>query len=276
MASFTVPATGIYRAANGDARQFFQNDVIDLNTAIYFQMAGAALPAVVDNSPAGLRTAIDANSTLIDEVATLDVSDDFVSGTIAAGQIGSLGWTLSGGPAAAFQPSEANHPGIVRRDTSATISTVAYTVLRQSSTSGVILPSASFDMTWVFRANQTDPDTRIRIGMSSDISSDTPVDAIYIEKILTDTQWFGVCRASSVQTRTPVLATVDTGWHKIRIRRIDANTIGFTFDAAAEVTLATNVPTAVCSVGFHIFNGAAASKTLDIDLFRLRMTGLVR
>jgi len=141
-----------------------------------------------------------------------------------------------------------------------------------------LLASELFDLTWVFRLNVNDANTRVRLGLTSDATIDAPVSAIYLEKQGADTSWFGTVRNASTESRTAAIAAVDTGWHKVRIRRIDASTIGFTIDALAEVTIATaNVPGAV---GVHpmtqLFNIDAVSKTLDHDFFRMKIGGLVR
>lgn len=211
----------------------------------------------------------------IDPLTTLVFVDDFIGGTATTGQIGTQSWSFAGGTVSGFLGA-ANHPGILRRDTSATISTLAY--LRQLISTGnhPFLAAELFDLIWIFRLNVNDANTRVRIGLSGDITTDAPAVAIYLEKTLVDTQWFGTVRNASVESRTAALATVDTGWHKIRIRRIDASTVGFTFDANAEVTLATNVPATGLHPGTQIFNNEAAAKTLDHDLFVLRIPGLVR
>jgi hypothetical protein len=249
-----------------------------LTTLVGGGQSAAQVQALIDASVAAEATARNAAiaAAVVDPLTTLDLVDDFISGFNTTGNVGSLGWNFVGGTIA-LQTGEASHPGIIRRDTSATISTTAYTQLRLTVSAGIFLASEFFDETWIFRLTQTDADTRVRIGFSSDWTTDTPVSGIYIEKILTDTQWFGVGRAASTQTRTAALATVDAAvWHNIRIRRIDATTVGFTLDAGAEVTVAANVPNVGVIPGFNIFNGAAASKTIDVDFFRLKITGLVR
>lgn len=220
---------------------------------------------------------IDPNARIVvpDPLTVIDVADDFVSGLLTSGLIGSLSWVIAGGTFT-IPTTVAGHPGVLTRDTSATISTTAYTILRSLSVQGPLMASESFDVTWLFKLNQTDADTRVRLGLSSDWTSDVPANGVYLEKTLVDTQWFGVCRAASAQTRTAALATTDTNWHKVRIRRVDASTMAFSFDGGAEVTLAATVPTAAVTPGMHIFNNVASSKTIDLDYFRLRVTGLVR
>jgi len=162
-----------------------------------------------------------------DPLTTLDIFEDFVSGITTSGQIGSLGWGFSGGTYSAIL-APAGHPGTVRGDTSATINTLAYLRLLIGTAVHPLLASESFDLTWVFRLNVNDANTRVRLGFSSDATIDAPVSAIYLEKQGADTSWFGTCRNASTESRTAALAAVDTGWHKIRIRRIDSATVGFT------------------------------------------------
>lgn len=233
--------------------------------------------SLIDTSVAAEALARDAAiaAAVPSPLVTLSIREDFVTGHVTTGTIGALGWIFAGGTAAAQAPED-EHPGILRRDTSTTINTVAYTCLRTAVTDGVLLASEFFDLTCVFRLNTTDTDTRLRIGLSSNLSVDGPVSAIYLEKKAADTQLFGCVRNASTESRTAALATSDTSWHKIRIRRINATTVGFTLDALTEVTLATNVPDVAVNVGAQITTIAAASKTLDLDFFGLTVTALVR
>lgn len=210
-----------------------------------------------------------------DPISRLELIDDFLGGAGSSGQVGAQGWNIAGGTATGVQ-SETNHPGILRRDTSASSGIIAYTRLLITTAAHPLLGSDLFDLTCVFRLNTNDANTTMRIGLSSDYTTLTPVSGVYLEKVDADTSWFGVTRAASAQTRTAALAACDTAWHKVRIRRIDASTIGFTLDALAEVTATGTVPVAGMQPGSQISNSAAASKTLDHDLYRLIVTGLVR
>lgn len=210
-----------------------------------------------------------------DAPATLELVDDFVSRGAGNGSVGELGWNFTGGTGVVVA-AEADHPGIFRRTTSAVSGSLAYTHLRSTPGTSVLLPAEDFDATWVFRLNTNDGDTRVKIGFFDNAGTATPGSGIYLEKEYADTEWFGVCRASSVETRTAALATVDTGWHAIRMRRVDAGTIGFSFDGGAEATLTTNIPNNGVQPAWRIANQAAADKTIDMDLFTLTVTGLGR
>jgi hypothetical protein len=202
------------------------------------------------------------------------IKDDFTS-RLSNTQVGEMQWGVVGAGSTSGAVSSAGHPGIVERDTGATSGTIAGIRLANASL-GSILPAEFFDMRWTFRLNHIDTDTAMRCGFGADSSLNPPANGIYVEKVLADASWFGVTRDTSVQTRTAALAACDTGWHSVRIRRVDASTIGFTFDAASEVTATATIPTAAMTPFLQIINGAAASKNIDIDLFSLRITGLNR
>jgi hypothetical protein len=278
-ATFTVPSTGVYRSADGRYNlNFTQGDIVPLETAVLLQMSGAAAQQAANAAAdAGLTFAriddVEAEiAEEIDPLAVLDISDDFLGGGSAtSGSIGELGWIFAGGTFAVGS-APAGHPGVYRRDTGAVTTTTAYARLTSN-----LRPSDLFDETWEFRLNTNDADTRVRMGLSSDWATDTPVAAIYVEKKLADTEWFGAARAASTETRTAALDTVDTDWHTARMRRTSASAVAFSIDGGAEVSVSTNVPTTdAVYIGMQIFNNAAASKTVDLDCFRMRVTGLER
>jgi hypothetical protein len=200
------------------------------------------------------------------------VSDEFYGGT--ASNPGSLGWSVASGTVT-FLASTADHPGIIRKSTGTTSGTMAN--LFMPATNGLaLLPSVLFDTTWITRLNTNDTDTLQRLGLSSGVATNPASDGIWIEKLEADTSWFGVCRSGSTQTRTAALLACDTSFHRWRIRRVDASTIGFTVDGGTEVTVTTNIPTAVLDFFFAIRNNVASDKNHDIDYFDCLIAGLNR
>jgi hypothetical protein len=190
------------------------------------------------------------------------------------------GWVLpTGGGTVQAVSAEAGHPGICRRNCTATAGAVGQLVLKTAAGSSAAAPSAAdtWDMTWIVRPTQT-ADTDVRYGFSANWANNPASDGIYFERLAADTNWFAVCRAGSVETRTDLgVALTAAQWYRLRLRRKDASTIGFSVDGGAETNIATNVPTATMSVGNHISNNAvAADKTHDIDFFSLLMTGASR
>lgn len=201
-------------------------------------------------------------------------ADDFIGGTTAGGSIGDLGWSQLGGTIT-YIAAIASHPGIINIDTTAVSGTLSGIRLGAIGTGGV-LATDLFDCTFLVRLNTNDANTLVRAGIANSSASNPPTGGAYIEKVEADTQWFGVCRAGGSQTRTAALANVTTGWIKLRIRRVDSTTIGFSLDDGTEVTLATNVPTDAQTWFVQIRNSTGASKTIDIDYVELLVSGIAR
>lgn len=210
--------------------------------------------------------------------------DDFatgIDGSVAASPLFALGWarTTINGTATTLAPV-ANHPGIVRLTTTATATSTINLFGTQAA--GSLLPADTFDMTIIMKPAATvDSSMVFALGLGDTTSlavGAVPANGIYIEKAAADTSYFGVCRTASVQTRTAALATVTNGtWVKFRVRRSDASTISFSVDGGAEVTVATNVPTAVLLPFMHIDNaGVAVDRTIDVDFFELTVSGITR
>lgn len=201
------------------------------------------------------------------------VSDDFVSGSAATGNMGELGWSFSGGGQVP-QEGVANHPGIVRKTTSATAGT--YGVMRLA-VDGLLIPSHDFEQLFIALPNSTDTDTTIRVGIGNASTDDPPANGVYFEKLGADTNWFAVTRDAGVQTRTDTGVAVTSTWMRFRVRRVDATTIGFSLNSGTEQTHTANIPTVALNPFIAISNNAAsANKSIDIDQFSLLIQGLSR
>lgn len=199
--------------------------------------------------------------------------DDFQAGTGTGGAIGELGWALVG--TYVVQASVAGHPGFGRLSTGTSSGTISYLRLGNTGTAGVH-SSDLFDVQFVVRLNTNDADTAVRFGISDNPGVAPPANGLFIEKETADTSWFGVARSGSVQSRTAALASTSTNWVKLRIRRIDASTIGYSVDDGAEATLTNNIPSAALTAIVQIRNNAAADKTVDVDYFEMIVSGISR
>jgi hypothetical protein len=197
------------------------------------------------------------------------LQDEFVLVQTGSGNVGQLRWGVTSGTAS-DRDSEASHPGILRLDTGAVAATYAILFYSGSSTLGVMLPADMFDLTVVVRLNTNDTDTQMRVGLGMNTQTDPPTNGIYFEKLYADTQWFGVTRSGGVQSRSAV-ANTSANFARLRIRRINATTIGFSVDGGAEIPFAVNVPTATLNLLLSIKNQTAVSKTFDVDLVQLAL-----
>lgn len=203
--------------------------------------------------------------------------DDFVWMSSENGEAGELTWGFTNGSFNAVAP-QANHPGVAERRSSNTTNQVS------SMFSNVIgsNPSIRFDqmdtLYWIIQPQQTNADFNIRFGLFSNVTTNTPTDGVYFERLAADTSWFGVSRASSVETRTAALATFDTNWIKLRIRRIDASTVGFAVNGGAETTLTTDIPAGATDlvIGLHIMPTAGVTRFVYLDFFSLKLLAQTR
>lgn len=203
------------------------------------------------------------------------VWDEFLGGPSAFGQLG-WGNTISGtGGISHLETAIANHPGMLRLTTGATSGSTARLYL--STTSGEFAAAELFDITFIVRPNNT-TDFTLRVGVGNDASALQPNDGMYFEHLSTDTAWWGVTRAASSQNRTAsaISGNFGGGYFRLRVRRIDASTIGFTADDGTEQTLAVTIPTVTMSPFFAVTNTTANAKSADIDYFDMLIRGMSR
>lgn len=202
--------------------------------------------------------------------------DEMGLGSMTTPNVGTLGWTTGNGSNVAV--ATAGRPGVLRRNTTTTTATVAYTSLTPGN--GTAFHSDdTFDLTFVVKVNQDDANETVRIGLTgSTISSAQPTNGIYFESI-GGGNWFGVTRSGSVETGSNTDTTIgsDTSWITLRIRRSGASII-FSVNGTDRVTQTANIYSGGVSPWTMItnINAAAENKELEHNLFILKITGLTR
>ena len=211
---------------------------------------------------------------LYDYRTSVQLQEDFLGGSTASGAIGRHGFGSGGGSTTSLA-SEANHPGIVRRDTSASSGTVTSLSLYPASSSALD-PAWPTDELWIVRLNTNDANTTVRVGSLSAFGSSPPSHGMYFEKLDADTNWFCVTRAGGVQTRVDSGIAVGTDWVTLRRQRTAAGVTFMIGAVAVGGLFTTTIPTALLNPTVQIVNSAAASKTIDIDYFQINITGVSR
>jgi hypothetical protein len=205
---------------------------------------------------------------------TAFMSDDFISQT----SVFTWNFTSTAGSGSYTQMNAAaGRPGIWRITTDA-VANDKSGLLSNGSVTTTGHTSDTFDILIIAKLITNDANTTMRIGLfaAGGQTSDPPSDGIYIEKLSTDTQWFGTTRSASTQTRTTAIGTCDTNYHSFRIRRVNSNTIGFTIDNGTEQTSTTNIPSSTYGIVLQMKTHTTASKSLDIDYVDVLVSGLSR
>lgn len=263
--------TGSRPAAGVAGRLYF-----DTSTSILYRDNGSSWDSVEGSSGGG-----GSSDTFDPTVKYLEES--FSTGNGTSGQVGRLGMVWSG-PSVAVVAVAAGEPGGHWRGvTGATNPSAGSWTPRATPTTGLLLPNdTAWEIGWTFKPRLNAGaagSTVVRVGASSDPGTTGQAShGIYLEKAAGDTNYFLVCRASSVETRTDTaVAFADDPAAPIRIllrRAAVGGNIGFRINAGSEVTIGTNIPTAALMPQASIITSEAVAKHMDPYHFYIKWTGL--
>jgi len=206
------------------------------------------------------------------------IVDEFLFASTEAGEIGELGWGFTNG-SWNLVSAEANHPGTCRRASTAASLTVASAYPGGGGTAADMRFDQLDEITWVVRVPTTIASMDIRIGLANDFTANPPINGAYFEKLTADTNWFGVGRVSSVETRTDTgVAAAADAWIKLRLRRVSETVLGFTVNGGTEIEVAGNMPIGSNALlpGFQIIPTSANARNLDVDFFSMRLAAQTR
>lgn len=222
-----------------------------------------------------------ASSSGFSPATSIEIYDDFASGTSDTDEIGSYSWRNYGaGTGNAFTrlTGVAGHPGIVRL-TSGTVATGRQCIcLGDAGEHFAVLGSGEMVVEAVVRLTATlVAFTSAQVGLGDSFAATTThTNGVYFEVLGTDTNWHLVSTNGGTATRRDTGIAFSSGaWVRLRFTvnagatSIQANVSGS--DAGAAIT--TNIPTAAISpfakdVGIAV--GTAAQ--LDLDYFYLTQT----
>jgi len=223
----------------------------------------------------GAWVALGAGNTAGPSIADSHLFDEFMGGTSAIG-IGELNWSLiQVGATVNNLSGSANHPGQFYMSIAAGTGNYGAIALYNSSNHPLAITDY-FDITFVFAPWNT-ADACVRLGLCRDPAGEPPTDGHFIEKRAADANFYLTTRAGGVDsTRTNTGVPIDTAWHKIRIRRITAGSVGLTLDAAGEVTHNVAMPTQPVTPTCYVRAAAGTGTTLTVDVMDLYIRGLTR
>lgn len=211
-------------------------------------------------------------ASIYNSTTSMIFQEDFISGPLTTGQIGLMGWQAVGG-SSLLLTSEANHPGIFQRNTSAVANTV--TTLSHYFGIATAWEATTYEVRWIVRPNNTDANATWRFGSMSSFVSNPPAFGVYFEKIGAETNWFTVSRVSAVQERQDTgIAIVEGAWYNFRVV-VTALSVKFYLNHVLVATHTTNIPT-FGQAAVQGVNLAAEAKTVDIDFCEVIVTGMNR
>lgn len=205
--------------------------------------------------------------------SSLEVQEEFTSGTAVTQNVGAYGFGAGNGTIAIIT-SEANRPGIYQRGTSAVSGTLAVTQLWPHS-SALFEANLPHTVLWAVRLNTNDANTTMRFGVGNSIVANPPSEGIYFEKLDGDTNWFCITRTTSLETRTDSTIAVNTSFNEFKYRRTSGQ-VDFLINGTQVCSHTTRLSSALVDPFTQIVNSAAADKTMDLDYFQLQLTGLTR
>ncbi len=216
-------------------------------------------------------------SDVSDPLTAAILVDEFFSQSIESGEIGQLGWSFTNGSIVAAT-AEQNHPGIVTRRSGVTANLVSSFYLGSSGTATQLRYSDWDSITWVFRASALNSDVAYQLGLMTAFGALAPTAGVYLERLSTEANWFFVSRNASVQTRVDSGIVFGTGWVKIRLRRIDASTVGYSINGGAEIVIATNAPAAatLMATGMQMVQTGTTARDVLIDFVSIKMLPVPR
>lgn len=209
-------------------------------------------------------------SSLYPYQSMIELQDEFATGIASSGNVGNLGWNITGTVTAAV--SATNRIGLYNLSTTAVSGTVARI---NWFANNIIDPASPTRATHIFRANHNDANTTLRIGSVANLSANPPDNGIYFEKLDADTNWFCVTRSATVQTRTDSGIAVSTSFVNLTYNRTSSG-VAFFIDNVQVCSQSANIPTTFLSPIFFIINSAAAAKTLDVDYYQIIVSGITR
>jgi hypothetical protein len=166
--------------------------------------------------------------------------DEFMCSSTETGEVGLHGWSFTNGSVQNAN-AEANHPGIATRRCGTTSGQVASFYPAGAGTTTRFLYSEWKEITFIICPVATNTDHAVRVGLTSDATSNTPTNGVYFERLAGDTTWYRVTRAASTQTRTSTGVAYDASWINLRCVKNGAQ-VDFYVNGALNGSNTTNIP----------------------------------
>ena len=215
-----------------------------------------------------------------DPESILDIIDDFVSGGLEQGEIGSLGWNFTGETPERYGTALPEHPGIVCIVTTNVVNNYTSLHLTTPAYDFLIRFDKEWELTFIARLLYN---TNIRVFLGAmvdfrEVPDDEDRAGFEFDTSLGDTNWM-MCTGDSVaSTRMDSGIAVVGGstFYKLKIKNL-VTSYEFYIDGVLKGTISTTLPYIdIGQVGLRVETLTTAVRLLSIDFFRWRQAGITR
>ena len=206
-----------------------------------------------------------------DPVTNINLVDEFMGGSLEAGEVGNLGWSFTT-TAPTVTASVASHPGIRRINTSATSGNVNAFWTGAAANNDLI----RFDEQWDFNFIVSIPTiTTVEVFCGAIDATTTAVgnqDRYGLAfNPATSAFWRMTTGNGSSSTSTDTNVTVVAGtWCALRIVRT-ATGVDYYIDGALKGSISTTLPDTALSFGACVQTLTTVARNLDVDFFRMTL-----
>lgn len=194
------------------------------------------------------------------------LKDEFWGGVGVTGSIGDIGWNVNGGSVAPCA-GIVGDPGCFALSTTTSSGNVS-TIYTQGSAN--IFAAGSWDVAWRLQLVQVDANTTFHVGMQDSVTTVTPTNGSYFQRLDTDTNLFCVTRAAGAETRTDsgIAASTNNVW--LRQRRTGNLMVEFYVDDVLVCSHTTHIHSVNTNVVLGIKTSTTAAKLINARFFNLQ------
>lgn len=211
------------------------------------------------------------------------IFDDFIQGSTETGEVGYAGWAFTNGSITALAATTfSGSMGAFRRTSGTTANQVASFYPLNAGTNTTVLTEHCVEFKLRGRPSTTGTDHTVQLGLTSDMTTITPVNGFYFERAAASGTWDAVTRRASSERR------IDTGItyqntnapDTFRIFIKDLNNVQFYINdvlVANETNVSNTIPLAGIAVlpGFNVTPTTTTARNFDVDYIAYTFDGIL-
>jgi len=202
-----------------------------------------------------------------------EIYEHFGSGGIAATSLDSFTETSSAAGTNTKQAGGLQHPGVLGLTTGAASMNNKRLHLGASASDANFNPVLFDRFRWVVRI-PTITTVTVRLGLMQDVSASSggTAGAFFEFDPAVSANWRTVTRQASASTANNAVAVTAGNWYALEARRLAGGNWEFWVNETLRFTHSATLPTTACAFGVLVQTGAAAARSVDLDLAYARAT----